>query len=186
MLKICVCLFMFHLVVNVEVFAQGTASLHASVANPSGTRIAGARVVLTNETSGVVLKSISGPDGAFDLTGLDQGSYELAITMSGFVDYHQKSIHLTDGQSLSFQVMIRTTNVAQSVTVTAEGSPETSVTQATISRAEIAGVAGPFGSAAQALTAAPGVFVYGYGGVAPASEAIRLSIRVRRGSTLSR
>lgn len=119
--------------------------------------------MLTNETSGVVLKSISGPDGAFDLTGLDQGSYELAITMSGFVDYHQKSIHLTDGHGPSFEVMIRTTNVAQSVTVMAEGSPETSVKQATISRAEIAGVAGPFGSAAQALTAAPSVFVYGYG-----------------------
>ena len=40
------------------------------------------------------------------------------------------------------------------------------MTEATISRAEIAGVAGPFGSAAQALTAAPGIFVYGYGGVA--------------------
>ncbi len=166
MLKICVCLLLIHLVAHVEAFAQGTASLHASVANPSGTRVAGALVVLTNEASGAALKSVTGPDGSFDLTGLEPGSYDLAITMNGFEDYQQKGITVSDGQSTSFTVTVRTRSVAESVTVTAEASPETSVTQATISRAEIAGVAGPFGSAAQALTAAPGVFVYGYGGVA--------------------
>lgn len=163
--SLCVCMLVLQFSGH-RAYAQGSASLHVSAANPSGTRIAGARVVLTNEASGVVTKSITGPDGAFDLTGLEPGSYELTITMNGFTDYHQKAVHLTDGQALAFQVMIRTNAVAQSVTVTAEGSPETSVTQATISRAEIEGVAGPFGSAAQALTAAPGVFVYGYGGVA--------------------
>ena len=166
MLKICVCLLLFYFVASVAAFAQGTARLHASVANPSGTRVAGALVVLTNEASGAVLKSVTGPDGSFDLTGLEPGSYDLAITMNGFEDYRQKGITFRDGQSASFLVTIRTSSVAQSVVVTADASPETSVTQATISRAEIAGVAGPFGSAAQALTAAPGVFVYGYGGVA--------------------
>ena len=165
-LKICVCLLLIHLVARVEAFAQGTARLHASVANPSGTRVAGALVVLTNEASGVVLKSVTGPDGSFDLTGLEPGSYDLAITMNGFEDYQQKGITVSDEQTTSFTVTVRTKSVAESVTVTAQASPETSVTQATISRAEIAGVAGPFGSAAQALTAAPGVFVYGYGGVA--------------------
>ncbi len=166
LLKICAGALMFLLVASAEMLGQGTASLHASVANPSGTRVGGALVVLTNEASGAVLKSVTGPDGSFDLMGLEAGSYDLAITMHGFEDYQQKGITIKDGQSTSFQVMVVTKSVAESVTVTAEGSPETSVTQATISRAEIAGVAGPFGSAAQALTAAPGVFVYGYGGVA--------------------
>ncbi len=147
-------------------FAQGSASLHVSAANPGGTPVAGAHVALLNEASGAILNSLTGPDGSFDLTGLEPGSYTLSITMLGFVDYTQKSIQLHADQNFAFQVTMRTTSVLQSVMVTAEGSPETSVTQATISRAEIEGVAGPFGSAAQALTAAPGVFVYGYGGVA--------------------
>ncbi len=166
LLKIGVCALMFLLVASVEMLGQGTASLHASVANPSGTRVGGALVVLTNEASGAVLKSVTGPDGTFDLMGLEAGSYDLAITMHGFEDYQQKGITIKDGQTTSFQVMVVTKSVAESVTVTAQASPETSVTQATISRKEIEGVAGPFGSAAQALTAAPGVFVYGYGGVA--------------------
>lgn len=145
---------------------QTTASLHVSATNPGGTPIAGAHVSLTNVDTGSVVNTLSGPDGSFDLAGLAPGTYNLVVTMKGFVDYQQKSLQLQTGQSFSFQVTMRTTSVVQSVTVTAEGSPETSVTQATISRAEIEGVAGPFGSAAQALTAAPGVFVYGYGGVA--------------------
>lgn len=145
---------------------QNTASLHVVAADSTGTPIAGARVTLTNRQSGSVLNSLTGPDGAFDLNGLASSTYDLAITLQGFVDYRQSGISLQSGQSLRFSVTLRAKAVVQSVTVTAEGSPETSVTQATISRAEISGVAGPFGSAAQALTAAPGVFVYGYGGVA--------------------
>ncbi len=146
--------------------AQASAGLHVSAADAGGTRIAGARATVTNETTGEVTTSITGPDGSFDLTGLPAGTYDLAMTMQGLVDYKQKGLTLTAGQDLQFQVTLRTAAVTESVNVTAEGSPETSVTQATISRAEIEGVAGPFGSAAQALTAAPGVFVYGYGGVA--------------------
>ncbi len=146
--------------------AQSTASLHVVATDTTGTPVAGARVIATNKQSGAVLNTLTGPDGAFELTGLIPGSYDLSITLQGFTDYLQKGIELQPGQALSFSVSLRTTSVVQSVTVTAEGSPETSVTQATISRAEISGVAGPFGSAAQALTAAPGVFVYGYGGVA--------------------
>ena len=163
---LCILLFAFLLTACDIAFAQGSASLHVTTSNASGIVVAGAHVSLTNEASGSALNTLTSPDGSFDLTGLEPGSYTLSITMPGFVDYTQKSIQLQADQNFAFQVTMRTTSVLQSVTVTAEGSPETSVTQATISRAEIEGVAGPFGSAAQALTAAPGVFVYGYGGVA--------------------
>ena len=145
---------------------QATATLHAVAADVSGAPVAGARVSLRNTQTGTILNSLTGPDGAFELSGLLPGAYSLTITLQGFDDYQQSGISLQSGQTLNFSVTLRTKSVVQSVTVTAEGSPETSVTQATISRAEISGVAGPFGSAAQALTAAPGVFVYGYGGVA--------------------
>lgn len=145
---------------------QATAALHVVAADATGAPVPGARVTLTNTQTGSVLDSLTSPDGAFELTGLAPGIYNLSITLPGFADYQQSGIGLQSGQKLDFKATMRTKAVVQSVTVTAEGSPETSVTQATISRAEISGVAGPFGSAAQALTAAPGIFVYGYGGVA--------------------
>lgn len=149
-----------------SLLADTPASLHGTITSSSGTPIAGVRVTVTNAVTGASASAVTGPDGSFDLSGLAAGTYNVASTMQGFADYAQSGIQLQPGQSLSFQITMRVSSVSQTVTVTAEGSPETSVTQATISRAEIEGVAGPFGSAAQALTAAPGIFVYGYGGVA--------------------
>lgn len=146
--------------------ADTSASLHGTVTSVSGTPIAGVHVTITNASSGASASAVTGPDGSFDLSGLATGTYNLSATMQGFSNFSQSGLDLQEGQSLSFEISMNLSSVSQSVTVTAEGSPETSVTEATISRAEIEGVAGPFGSAAQALTAAPGIFVYGYGGVA--------------------
>lgn len=145
---------------------QNLASLHVAATDATGAPVPGARVTLTNEQSGSAVNSLTGADGAFDLTGLAPGIYDLTITLQGFDDYRENGITLRGGQALRFSVTVHPKAVIQSVTVTAEGSPETAVTEASISRDEIRGVAGPFGSAAQALTAAPGVYVYGYGGVA--------------------
>lgn len=147
-------------------FGESSASLHVVAISDTGTPVAGARASLKNEHSGAILTSVTGSDGSFDFTGLAAGSYDLTISLPGFVDYHRNAIALEGGQSANLSVKLQSKSVVQSVTVTAEGSPATAVTRATISRGEIRGVAGPFGSAAQALTAAPGVFVYGYGGVA--------------------
>ncbi|MHB1674455.1 MAG: carboxypeptidase-like regulatory domain-containing protein [Acidobacteriaceae bacterium] len=163
------CLFCAFLVVLFNatlLWAAAPASLHGTITSVSGTPIAGVQVTVTNAVTGAAASAVTGPDGSFDLSGLAAGTYNVASTMQGFADYSQDGLTLQAGQNLSFQITMNLSSVSQTVKVTAEGSPETSVTQATISRAEIEGVAGPFGSAAQALTAAPGVFVYGYGGVA--------------------
>ena len=146
--------------------AEAPASLHGVITTSSGAPIPGARVTVTNASTGASASAVTGPDGSFDLSGLAAGTYNITSTLQGFANYAQSGIELQVAQSLSFQITMHVSAVTQTVTVTAEGSPETAVTQATISRAEIEGVAGPFGSAAQALTAAPGIFVYGYGGVA--------------------
>lgn len=150
----------------VSIWAQASAGLHGKLLGPTGAAISGAHVVITNIATGSTSDTVSGVDGSYDLTGLASGTYSLSCTLVGFADFTQSRVELKSGQSLSLPIQMRVGAVSQAVMVTAQGSPETSVTQATISRAEIEGVAGPFGSAAQALTAAPGVFVYGYGGVA--------------------
>ena len=147
-------------------FGQTAASLHVVATSTAGTPVSGAHIALTNKQSGAVFNSATNSHGAFSLSGLPPGVYDLTITLKGFNPYHQSNISLKSNQALSVNITLHPTSVLQSVTVTAQGSPATAVTQASISRDEINAVAGPFGSAAQALTAAPGVFVYGYGGVA--------------------
>jgi len=151
---------------STAVWAAGPASLHGTVTDAAGIPIAGALVRVTNAATGATASAVTGPDGTFDLSGLMSGTYNVTSSMAGFADHTQNAVILQSGQNLSLLIPMKVSALAQSVTVTAEGNPDTSVTEATISRAQIEAVAGPFGSAAQALTSAPGIFVYSYAGVA--------------------
>ena len=146
--------------------AQGSTELRGTVTTVSGEAIAGATVSIINLGTQAITNVTSDAQGAFDAANLTPGSYMVTSSMKGFDVLTRNGIQLAAGQSETVHLSMQIASNSESVTVTAEGSPETSVTEATISKAEIEGVAGPFGSAAQALTAAPGVYVYGYGGVA--------------------
>ncbi len=160
------CSFLCILLFGVSLQAQTATTLRGNVTTVSGSPLAGASVTATNLASKSNATVITDDGGNFVFVNLPAGSYTVHSSMNGFDVLSRNGIELKNGQSLTLHLSMQISSVAQSVTVTAEGSPETSVTQATISRAEIEGVAGPFGSAAQALTAAPGIYVYGYGGVA--------------------
>lgn len=147
-------------------FAAGSSSISGTVVNSAGNAIVGSKITLSNSETNAVVSTVTDANGAYKITGLSAGTYTLSATKEGFDDFLQEDIHLEEGQILTTPITFQVSRVVQSVKVTAQASTETSVTQADISRAEIEGVAGPFGSAAQALTAAPGVYVYGYGGVA--------------------
>lgn len=147
-------------------WAQSLATLRGVVHDSGGNVVTGAQVTLTGAVSAVAPRTlITGADGKFTFSGITMGSYSLSVTKTGFARY-TTGLNISGKTMQPISVVLGVSSVTQSVTVTAGGSPETAVTEANISQKEIEGVAGPFGSAAQALTAAPGVFVYGYGGVA--------------------
>ncbi|TCK74127.1 TonB-dependent receptor [Acidipila rosea] len=143
---------------------QGS-QLQGRVTTPSGVALSGVRVTVLNQGSGVSVSLVTGPDGTYTFSNLAPGGYLVSAEKAEFTATTH-AITLQGSRSLSLPIKMTLASVSESVTVTAGGAAETSVTEATISKQEIEGVAGPFGSAAQALTAAPGVFVYGYGGVA--------------------
>ena len=160
------CVLFFTLLFAITAHAQTMTVLRGSVTTTSGSAIAGATVTATNLNTKVTSTVVADETGNFTFMNLPPGNYSVQSSVSGFNNAIQNRISLAAGKSLTLHLSMQISSVSQSVTVTAGGSPETSVTEATISSAEIEQVAGPFGSAAQALTAAPGVFVYGYGGVA--------------------
>ncbi len=165
------CLFLFLIVMCAvtavrNVWAQPPGTLSGVVHDSAGNVVSGAQVMLTGTAPGAGSKTmVTAADGAFSFSGLSAGSYSLRVMKSGFSRY-ATTVTVSSTPMAQMSVVLGVSSVSQSVTVTAGGSPYTAVTEANISQKEIEGVAGPFGSAAQALTAAPGVFVYGYGGVA--------------------
>ena len=64
--------------------AQSTATLQGTVTDPSGAAVANAKVVVTNEATGVQSETVSDSAGAFLFPSLSIGDYKLEITASGF------------------------------------------------------------------------------------------------------
>ncbi len=163
------CVFLL-LIQGGPVHAQDTATLQGTVTTVSGAPLGGAKITIVNLESKAITTVTSDGGGAFEAPNLAAGSYMVTAGLRGFDVLTKNGIELAAGQNLPVHLAMVISSNAESVTVTADASPETSVTEAKISNAEMEGVAGPFGSAAQALTAAPGIYVYGYGGVAPTAR----------------
>ena len=129
-------------------YAQGSTELRGTVTTVSGEAIAGATVSIINLGTQTITNVTSDAQGAFDAANLAPGAYMVTSSMKGFDVLTRNGIQLSIGQSETIHLSMQIASNSESVTVTAEGSPETSVTEANISNAEIEGVAGPFGSAA--------------------------------------
>ncbi len=159
-------LIMLSALFSLQLKAAAQTAIQGIVHSQDGKPIASAAILLTNVKTNSTYRAQSQRSGSFAMEGVTEGDYSISVSAKGFMTFTKSGITVYSNQTVQLPVTLQVAAAAQTVKVTAQGSPETSVTEAQISRDEIRGVAGPFGSAAQSLTAAPGVFVYGYGGVA--------------------
>jgi hypothetical protein len=81
-----------------------TASIHGQVADPSGARIAGASVTVTNAMGVPVKSANANGTGEYSITGLAPGSYIVEASHSGFALYTSPTFTLEAGQSKIFEV----------------------------------------------------------------------------------
>lgn len=137
------------------------------VTDPQGHAISGATVVLA-PTSGAPLTTSSDATGAWKLNNIAPASYALRVSAAGFKTM-KRQIVLHSGQRGEFNSTLVIAGVQQVVQVHA-AVKRTSETVATITRDQIQVAAGPAASAAAALTTAPGVSAYGYGGISGTSR----------------
>src|SRR6266545_5698391 len=69
---------------------QGSAELRGRLLDNTGGALPGVTVTVRNQASGVYRQSLSTTDGAYFMTGLIPGTYELTTEMSGFRKYSRK------------------------------------------------------------------------------------------------
>lgn len=115
-------------------------SLRGVVHDPSHRPISGAQVAVKGGESDFVRQIETGPDGAFELTGIPVGSYQVSVTHEGFAPAVQRVV-VTSGSApvLHFPLTIGTKTEAVTVSETAPGAEPEHVTPSTIvSRTEIA------------------------------------------------
>jgi hypothetical protein len=101
----------------------GDAELSGIVADPSGAPVAGAKLSLTNEDSGVNRVGLSDTDGHYVFAALAPGRYSLKTEAVGFRGASITGIVLNVGTHLDTNVPLTVGNVQEQITVTAEAPP---------------------------------------------------------------
>jgi trimeric autotransporter adhesin len=99
-------------------FAQvTTGTILGTVTDPSGAKIAGAKVTITNTDTGVVSNIVNRSDGNFELPYLPNGPYSVKIDAPGFKSFSQTGVVLNIGQQYRIDAKLRIGQSAQSVVV---------------------------------------------------------------------
>src|SRR5580698_973428 len=73
---------------------SSTATINGSVADTTGAFVAGAKVTITDEGTGVSRDTVSNGDGSFVAAGLPVGSYRVSVVKEGFRTYVEEQIVL--------------------------------------------------------------------------------------------
>jgi hypothetical protein len=99
---------------------QGSAELRGRLSDNTGGALPGVTMTVRNQASGVYRQSLSTTDGAYFMTGLIPGVYELTAEMSGFRKYSRKDLRLEVGKTATVDVRLEVGGVQEELVVTAE------------------------------------------------------------------
>ena len=102
-------------------FAQVTATLNGRAADPTGAAVPGARVVVTNEATGAVVRTmVTNAQGYYSAPNLSGGRYSVKADASGFKTFERTGIVLDVASTVEADIAFAVGGGAQSVTVQAD------------------------------------------------------------------
>src|SRR4029077_16669915 len=102
--------------------AQGlTGQISGVVTDTGGGVMPGATVTVKNVGTNLVREAVTGPDGAFVITNLLAGTFDLSVTVQGFKPYSQQGLALTATERLSLRaIALEIGGLSEVVTVQSE------------------------------------------------------------------
>ncbi len=100
-------------------FAQFTASIQGVIQDPSGARIANAKVRLVNSATAVSAETTSDSGGNYRFVSLAPGDYRIVVEAGGFAKTEADVALLTE-QNLNLPISLKVGPVTQAVTVTTQ------------------------------------------------------------------
>src|SRR6266849_553045 len=134
LLLACVTLF------NSAAHAQFKASIQGTIMDPKGGVVAGAKVAVTNQDTGITRESASTAEGFYRVGELPPGRYAVTVEAAGFKKSVSKDILVQAEQPRGFDITLQVGATSESVTVTATTdalSTENANTGGSISSQEI-------------------------------------------------
>ena len=102
--------------------AQFSSAISGTVTDNTGAIVPGAKVVLTNENTGVTTTTESNADGDYRFSALGPGSYQVAGSLTGFASFTVAHIDLTAQSVRDVTIKLQPANVTTNVEVDATPS----------------------------------------------------------------
>jgi hypothetical protein len=87
--------------------AQDTSSLTGTVTDSTGAVVSGARVVLTNPSTGTTRKQVTNSAGQYVAAALQPGTYDLTVTAPGFRTYKTAGVVLSVASNFRIDVTLQ-------------------------------------------------------------------------------
>lgn len=100
----------------------GGATIAGTVKDASGAFIAGATVQVFDTNGALIGQGFSGPNGAYEVTGLPQGIHRIDIQSPGFQTHSRNSVMLSASGSAMVDATLQVGNMTQTVEVTGEAA----------------------------------------------------------------
>jgi hypothetical protein len=100
----------------------GQSELIGDVRDGSGAGVAKATITVTQTETGDVTKTTSAPDGAYIITNLRPGLYNVTVEAKGFRRFLQDGVRLMTGERIRLDVALTVGGVNEEVKVTADAS----------------------------------------------------------------
>ena len=99
---------------------QGTAEIRGRVVDQQGAVLPGVTVVVRHQESGLFREAATGADGAFLMSGMTPGVYEVTAELQGFKKYSQRDVRLEVGRTAQVELKFEVGGLTEAVTVSAE------------------------------------------------------------------
>lgn len=108
------------LFVAVAMAQQGTSSIVGTVTDPTGAAVVGAQIAITNSATGVEHTLTSNSAGAYQLSDVQVGTYNITVKAPGFKTYTQTNLVVDVSSAVRADVSLQLGQASESVTVSAE------------------------------------------------------------------
>lgn len=127
---LCLCFLVLCLNLSGQTF---TGNILGTVNDSSGAVLPGVRVVVTEQSTGVVRSTLTNDVGYYELPALPPGVYRLEVEFRGFKKFSRADLRLNTSQKMEVPVMMQPGEITETVEILAE-SPLLQTTTSSVSQ----------------------------------------------------